>query len=66
MTTPSQASPWDVFHKIVTNIERVMRGQSAAIRKLMAAFASGHSPVVASAPGEQRVAADSIRLRTRS
>src|SRR4029434_5423800 len=33
--------PQEVFQKLTQNLETVMRGQSATIRKLLAAFASG-------------------------
>ncbi len=31
----------DTYHKISDNIKRVMKGQSAAVRKLLSAFVSG-------------------------
>ena len=40
-----------VYRRIVANIERVMRGQSAAIRKLLAAFASGGHVLLEDFPG---------------
>src|SRR3954469_1134432 len=40
-----------VFHGIATNIEKVIRGQSHSIRKLLAAFASGGHVLLEDAPG---------------
>ncbi len=41
----------EVYQKIVANIERVMRGQSATIPKVMAAFASGGHVLLDDYPG---------------
>jgi MoxR-like ATPase len=43
--------PPDVFRKLTRNIETVMRGQSGAIRKLLAAFASGGHVLLEDNPG---------------
>ena len=43
--------PQDVFRKLVQNVETVMRGQSATIRKLLAAFASGGHVLLEDYPG---------------
>jgi MoxR-like ATPase len=40
-----------VFHGISANIEKVIRGQAASIRKLLAAFASGGHVLLEDAPG---------------
>ncbi|MGH7266532.1 MAG: AAA family ATPase [Candidatus Rokuibacteriota bacterium] len=48
MTTDAPAA---VVRRIAANIERVMRGQSAAIRKLLAAFASGGHVLLEDYPG---------------
>jgi MoxR-like ATPase len=40
-----------IFGRMVANIERVMQGQSAAIRKLLAAFASGGHVLLEDFPG---------------
>jgi MoxR-like ATPase len=40
-----------LFERIASNIERVMRGQSAAVRKLLAAFASGGHVLLEDTPG---------------
>ncbi len=45
------ALPGEVFGRIAANIERVMRGQAAAIRKLLAAFASGGHVLLEDFPG---------------
>ncbi len=43
--------PTDVFHKLTQNVETVMRGQSGAIRRLLAAFASGGHVLLEDYPG---------------
>ncbi|PYN03966.1 MAG: magnesium chelatase [Candidatus Rokuibacteriota bacterium] len=43
--------PPEVFRKLTRNIETVMRGQSGAIRKLLAAFASGGHVLLEDNPG---------------
>ena len=45
------ALPGEVFGRMAANIERVMRGQAAAIRKLLAAFASGGHVLLEDFPG---------------
>jgi MoxR-like ATPase len=45
------APPGEVFGRVAANIERVMRGQAAAIRKLLAAFASGGHVLLEDFPG---------------
>lgn len=42
---------FEIYQKIVRNIERVMRGQDAAIRKLLAAFAGGGHVLLEDYPG---------------
>ncbi len=44
-------SPRDLLHAIAGNIERVMRGQRPAIRKLLAAFAAGGHVLLEDFPG---------------
>ena len=44
-------APQEVFRKLTRNIETVMRGQSGAIRKLLAAFASGGHVLLEDNPG---------------
>lgn len=41
----------DIYQKIVANLEKVMTGQSDAIRKLLAAFASGGHVLLEDLPG---------------
>jgi MoxR-like ATPase len=43
--------PQDVFRKLAQNVETVMRGQSGAIRRLLAAFASGGHVLLEDYPG---------------
>ena len=43
--------PRDVFRKLALNVETVMRGQSGAIRRLLAAFASGGHVLLEDYPG---------------
>jgi MoxR-like ATPase len=43
--------PQEVFRKLTQNLETVMRGQSATIRKLLAAFASGGHVLLEDNPG---------------
>src|SRR5256886_11654365 len=43
--------PQEVFRKLTRNLETVMRGQSATIRKLLAAFASGGHVLLEDYPG---------------
>jgi MoxR-like ATPase len=43
--------PQDVFRKLAQNVETVMRGQSGAIRRLLAAFASGGHVLLDDYPG---------------
>jgi len=51
MTTPSHLPPRETLQKITENMEKVMRGQSASIRKLLAAFASGGHVLLEDYPG---------------
>src|SRR6478735_2630036 len=45
------AAASEVFHGISANIEKVIRGQTASIRKLLAAFASGGHVLLEDFPG---------------
>jgi MoxR-like ATPase len=47
----SNRPPREIYQLIVQNIEQVMKGQGAAIRKLMAAFASGGHVLLEDFPG---------------
>ena len=51
MTMKSGLAPMEVFQRVLTNIQEVMRGQAAAIRKLMAAMASGGHVLLEDYPG---------------
>ena len=51
MTTPPHLPPLETLQKITANVEKVMRGQSASIRKLLAAFASGGHVLLEDYPG---------------
>jgi MoxR-like ATPase len=51
MSTQTITGAREVYQKITTNIERVMRGQAAAIRKLLAAMASGGHVLLEDFPG---------------
>ncbi len=51
MSTSLQVSPRETLRKIAENIEKVMRGQSASIRRLLAAFASGGHVLLEDYPG---------------
>ncbi|WP_413171997.1 AAA family ATPase [Anabaena azotica] len=46
-----QLSGREIYQKIGNNIQKVMKGQSAAIRKLLAAFASGGHILLEDSPG---------------
>jgi MoxR-like ATPase len=48
---PPPMDTGDVVRALAANIERVMKGQSAAIRKLLAAFASGGHVLLEDYPG---------------
>lgn len=50
--TTARTSPWsDTCRKITANIELVMKGQTAAVRKLLAAFLSGGHVLLEDFPG---------------
>ena len=51
MTPSNNPGPREIYQKITVNIEKVMRGQSAAIRKLMAGFISGGHVLLEDYPG---------------
>ncbi len=51
MTTQGRLSPREIFQTLSENIEKVIKGQSAAIRKLLAAFASGGHILLEDYPG---------------
>ena len=49
--TPEQTAARETFKKVADNIAQVMRGQSAATRKLLAAMASGGHVLLEDFPG---------------
>ncbi len=51
MAYTGKLSPIEIFQKIAQNIERVMKGQSQAIRKLLVAFVSGGHVLLEDCPG---------------
>jgi len=51
MTTDHGISPREVYQAIAGNIGKVMRGQAASLRKLLAAFASGGHVLLEDYPG---------------
>ncbi len=51
MTTTHQLTPREVYLAIHTNIQKVMRGQATAVRRLLAAFASGGHGLLEDFPG---------------
>lgn len=51
MTTQGRLSPREILQTLSENIEKVIKGQSAAIRKLLAAFASGGHVLLEDYPG---------------
>jgi len=51
MPDANPLSPANIYEKISANIHKVMRGQSASIRKLLAAFAGGGHVLLEDFPG---------------
>jgi MoxR-like ATPase len=51
MTTPGLESAREVYLRIVANIEKVMRGQSGSLPRIMAAFATGGHVLLEDYPG---------------
>jgi MoxR-like ATPase len=49
--TPRPAAAGETFQRIASNIARVMQGQTAAVRKLLAAFAAGGHVLLEDSPG---------------
>src|SRR5438093_2638282 len=49
--TPSMTTATETLQKITANIERVMRGQTASIRRILAAFAAGGHVLLEDYPG---------------
>ena len=66
MANQDSFSAKEIYEKIAVNIGKVMRGQSASIRKLMAAFAGGVHILLEDYPGTGKTAlARSIDARFR-
>lgn len=51
MTTPTSIAARETYQKISANVEKIMQGQTAAIRKLMAALATGGHVLLEDFPG---------------
>ncbi|MDM8523488.1 MoxR family ATPase [Desulfococcaceae bacterium HSG8] len=51
MSDTTRLSPGEICKKIAENIQKVMRGQSEAVRKLLAAFVSGGHVLLEDYPG---------------
>jgi len=51
MSSKNNLTPKEIYQKITDNIEKVMRGQSEAIRRLLAGFASGGHVLLEDYPG---------------
>ncbi|MDH5509831.1 MAG: MoxR family ATPase [Nitrospinota bacterium] len=51
MNSVEAASGAEIYRKIISNVETVMRGQSAAIRKLLLAMTTGGHVLLEDAPG---------------
>ncbi len=47
----SDLSAQEIYRRVKANVEKVMRGQAAAIRKLLAGFASGGHVLLEDYPG---------------
>jgi MoxR-like ATPase len=62
--TTDLAAARDAFRRIAANIELVMRGQSAAIRKLLAAFASGGHVLLEDFPGTGKTTLAKVLARS--
>ena len=63
-TTDSAPTPHEVFHRIAANIAQVMEGQTAAIRKLMAAFACGGHVLLEDYPGTGKTTLAKVLARS--
>ena len=51
MSTPDNVTPKEIYKKTTENIEKVIRGQSEAIRKMLAGFVSGGHVLLEDYPG---------------
>lgn len=64
MTTASSAKAREVFQNISANIARVMQGQTAATRKLLAALASGGHVLLEDFPGTGKTTLAKVLARS--
>lgn len=60
----SPIPPYEVFRKISTNVESVMKGQSTAIRRLLAALASGGHVLLEDFPGTGKTTLAKVLARS--
>ncbi len=63
-TSSSFAQAREIHQRIVANIGRVMRGQDAAVRQLMAAFASGGHVLLEDFPGTGKTTLAKVLARS--
>jgi MoxR-like ATPase len=61
---PAALPPREVYAKITANIARIMHGQSAATRKLLAALASGGHALLEDAPGTGKTTVAKVLARS--
>ena len=63
-TSAMKPSPREVYQKISANIESVMHGQSTAVRRLLAAFASGGHVLLEDYPGTGKTTLAKVLARS--
>jgi MoxR-like ATPase len=64
MSDPVNLGPQAIYKRIAGNIERVMRGQTATIKQLLAAFASGGHVLLEDYPGTGKTTLAKTLART--
>src|ERR1041385_4253191 len=64
MTTTDSRTPREIYQSITANIETVMKGQGAATRRLLAAFASGGHVLLEDFPGTGKTTLAKARARS--
>jgi MoxR-like ATPase len=64
MPDTNALSPREIFQKVSANIESVMHGQSTAIRRLLAAFASGGHVLLEDFPGTGKTTLAKVLARS--